>query len=77
LTALQEFHDHKQAILDEKACIGNKLIDSWKIPKIELSQSVVPNTKVNGAIFQWTANVTEHEHIPSVKDWPLKEQQQL
>jgi hypothetical protein len=70
LSALAEFHAHKQAILDQRVRVGKakKPIDNWQIPKLELSQSVVPNIKESGAIFQWTADVTEHLHIEVAKD---------
>lgn len=69
LDALQEFHDHKAAILTAGARVGkgNKVIENWHIPKLELMQSVVPNIYANGATFQWSADVTEHAHITEIK----------
>ncbi|KIJ11317.1 hypothetical protein PAXINDRAFT_15784 [Paxillus involutus ATCC 200175] len=41
---LQEFHDHKKAILCAEAWMGkNGPILSWNIPKLELLQSIVPS----------------------------------
>jgi hypothetical protein len=68
--ALQEFHDHKSAILDAGARVGKKgkTIDVWAIPKLEFMQSVVSNILANGPIIQWSADVTEHAHITEIKD---------
>ena len=63
LTAsLQEFHDHKDAIVQAGAWK-----DSWGIPKLELLQSVVPSIRLSGAIMQWSADITEHAHIQEIK----------
>lgn len=59
--ALQEFHDHKDAII----CQGAR--DNWQIPKLELLQSVVPGIRQSGAPMQWTADITEHAHIDEIK----------
>lgn len=68
LATLKEFHNYKQAILDIGARRGKKNnLDHFHIPKLELMQSVMPNTRLSGAPFQWTADVTEHEHIVKVK----------
>ncbi len=40
----------------------------WEIPKLELLLSVVPNIKSNRIASQWSADFTEHAHIPLVKD---------
>ena len=68
--ALNGFHVHKQSILDAGARTGkgNKPIENWYIPKLELMQSTVPNIKANGVAIQWSADVTEHAHIAVVKD---------
>lgn len=60
--ALKEFHDHKHAILE----VGAR--EDWHIPKLEFLQSAVAHIKANGAVSQWTADVTEHAHIEVVKD---------
>ena len=60
-SALQEFHDHKQAILDEG------VRSNWHIPKLELLQSVVPSISQSGAVMQWSADVTEHAHVSEIK----------
>jgi hypothetical protein len=69
-TALEEFHDHKQAIISAGARTGkgNKVIDNWHIPKLELLQSVSSNIRENGVAIQWSADVTERCHVTEVKD---------
>ncbi|KAI6145994.1 hypothetical protein BKA82DRAFT_160285, partial [Pisolithus tinctorius] len=64
-SALDKFHVHKQSILDHGAqCSkGNKPIDNWHIPKLELMQSIIPSVKHVGVTIQLTANVTEHAHV--------------
>jgi hypothetical protein len=67
--ALSLFHKHKQAILDAGARRGKKHpINHWQIPKLEFLQSVVPNIQSNGVASQWSADFTEHAHIPLVKE---------
>ncbi|KIM71811.1 hypothetical protein PILCRDRAFT_29002, partial [Piloderma croceum F 1598] len=67
--ALREFHKHKDAILEAGARVRahNNPIDNWWIPKLEMLQSVVPNIWANGAVFQWSADITEHAHITQIK----------
>ena len=69
-TALEEFHDHKQAIILARARLGKgkKVLDNWHIPKLELLQSVTSNIRENGAAIQWSADVTERCHVTEVKD---------
>ena len=69
-TALDEFHQHKSAIIEAGARVGkgNRPIDNWYIPKLELMQSVVPNIRANGAPIQYSADVTEHAHITKIKN---------
>ena len=59
--SLQEFHDHKDAIIRHGARTN------WEIPKLELLQSVVPGIRQSGAPMQWTADVTEHAHVDEIK----------
>jgi len=68
--ALLEFHRHKSAIMDAGVRVGkgNRPIQNWYIPKLELMQSVVTNIKANGAAINFTADHTEHAHIEVVKD---------
>ena len=68
--ALQEFHLKKQAILDAGARRGEsgEPMNHWEIPKLEFFLSVVPNIRKNGICRQWSAQVTEHEHIKQIKD---------
>lgn len=67
---LDEFHQHKSAIIKAGARVGkgNRPIDNWYIPKLELMQSVVPNIRANGAPIQYSADVTEHAHITEIKN---------
>lgn len=68
-SALKEFHDHKQSILDAKARRRQEslVILNWQIPKLEFMQSVVPNICLNGVAIQWSADRTENAHISEVK----------
>ncbi|KAF7973383.1 hypothetical protein HWV62_15483 [Athelia sp. TMB] len=68
--SLNEFHQHKQAILDEGARVGkgNRPIENWYIPKLEMLHSVVGNIRENGAAAQFSADITEHGHVTLVKD---------
>ena len=68
--SLQEFHSHKQAILDAGAHRGQKLtIDNWYIPKLEFFQSVMTNIiQENRVAIQWSADTMEHAHITTIKD---------
>ena len=56
LNALQEFHDHKNTIVHASTRKDN----SWRIPKLELLQSVVLSIRLSGAVSQWSADVMEH-----------------
>jgi len=68
-SSLQLFHDHKQSILDLHARVGkgNKPMDHFQIPKLELMHGVVPSITSSGAVIQWSADTTEHAHITEVK----------
>ena len=59
--ALQSFHDNKEAIIS----IGGR--SHFEIPKLELLQHVVPSIRASGAVFQWSADVTEHAHVTEIK----------
>ena len=59
--ALQEFHDHKDAI------ICHSEWDNWELLKLELLQSVVPGICQSKAPMQWTAHVMEHAHVNEIK----------
>ena len=59
--SLQEFHDHKEAILRQG------IQCDWQILKLELLQSVVPSIRQLGAVMQWSADITEHAHINEIK----------
>jgi len=68
-TSLQLFHQHKQTILDIGARVGkgNKQMDHFQIPKLELMHGVVPSVIESGAVIQWSADRTEHTHITEIK----------
>jgi hypothetical protein len=72
--ALDEFHQHKAAIISAGVRVGKKKkpLNNWHIPKLEFMQSVVPNIRANGAVIQWSADVTEHAHITEIKN-PARE----
>ena len=68
LGALKEFHDHKRAIVDAGGHQGKKkALDHFNIPKLELFQSIELSMCANGAVIQWSANITEHAHITEIK----------
>ena len=68
-SSLQLFHVYKQTILDIHARVGkgNKPMDHFQIPKLELMHSVVPSIIASGAVMQWSADTTERAHITEVK----------
>ncbi|KIL54380.1 hypothetical protein M378DRAFT_182564, partial [Amanita muscaria Koide BX008] len=47
---------------------GNRVIDNWYIPKLELLQSVTSNIRENGAAIQWSADATERCHVTEIKE---------
>ncbi|KAG1893322.1 uncharacterized protein F5891DRAFT_1131322 [Suillus fuscotomentosus] len=69
-STLAEFHTKKDAIIAAGARrgSGNRVINNWYIPKLELMQSIVASIRNSGIIGQWSADVTEHAHITEVKD---------
>ncbi|KAH7905010.1 hypothetical protein BJ138DRAFT_1233543 [Hygrophoropsis aurantiaca] len=70
-SALREFHENKEAILNSGLRRGAKTkaaLDHWHIPKLEMMQSVVPSIERVGSLLQWSADTTEHAHIEVVKD---------
>ena len=54
LASIDEFHRHKSGVTDAEARVGmgNRPINNWYIPKLELMQSVVLNIRANGVAFQ-------------------------
>ena len=68
-SSLQLFHNYKQSILDHRGRVGkgNKPMDHFQIPKLELMHGVVPSITSSGAVIQWSADATEHAHITEVK----------
>jgi hypothetical protein len=68
--ALTEFHTNKDAILAAgvRQGKGNRHINNFYIPKLELMQSIIPSIHNSGIIGQWSANITEHTHIMEIKD---------
>lgn len=68
-SALKEFHNNKDAIVQTGARTGKKkTVKDWAIPKLEFLQSVVPNICDNGAAIQWSADITERAHITEIKN---------
>ena len=67
--SLKLFHEHKQTILDIGARVGkgNKRLDHFQIPKLELMHGVVPSVIKSGSVIQWSADRTEHAHITEIK----------
>ncbi|KAF9781501.1 hypothetical protein BJ322DRAFT_1111424 [Thelephora terrestris] len=63
------FHKHKKAILDTKARVGkgNKPLNHFFIPKLELLHSVVASICWSGPPIQWSADPTERAHIDAIK----------
>jgi hypothetical protein len=68
-SVLDTFHANKQLMLDSGARRGkgNRVIDNWHIPKLELMQSFVPSIRRLSVAIQWSADVTEHTHISEIK----------
>ena len=68
-TSLELFHHHKQSILDARARVGkgNKPINHFQIPKLELMHGIVPSVTACGVVMQWSADITEHAHITEIK----------
>ena len=67
--ALNEFHDHKQAVVDLGLRQDQKMeMDHFHIPKLELMQQVVPSIMQVGSLLQWSTDTTEHAHIEVIKD---------
>ena len=66
---LDVFHQNKQAILDAGARVGkgNKSLNHFFIPKIELLHSVVSSICWSGAPIQWSTDPTERAHIDDIK----------
>ena len=50
-----------------KSLAGTRKDESWRIPKLELLQSVVPSIHLSGAVLQWSADITEHAHVQVIK----------
>jgi len=66
--ALAEFHARKQSILNLRVQRGGKgPIGHFKIPKLELMMSFTQQTKVNGPLIQYTADVPERLLITHCK----------
>ena len=67
--SLQLFHTHRQSILDAGARLGkgNKPLNHFQIPKLELMHAVSPSVAACGVVIQWSADTTEHAHITEIK----------
>ncbi|KAF8835448.1 hypothetical protein BDN67DRAFT_912998, partial [Paxillus ammoniavirescens] len=69
VNALQEFHNHKDAILYARAWK-----DSWGIPKLELLQSVVPSICLSGVVMQWFVDTPLSMHMSKKSKFPLEQE---
>jgi hypothetical protein len=66
--ALREFHFYKNAIIRYGGRRGkNGPILHFNIPKLELMHGVVGSTRLMGAPYQWTSDITERCHITHAK----------
>ena len=66
--ALADFHARKQVIIDLKAQKGEKgVIKHFNIPKLELMNSFGRQTRANGPLIQYTADVSERLLITHCK----------
>ncbi|KAN0101088.1 hypothetical protein V8E55_001072 [Tylopilus felleus] len=68
---LQEFHHHKNAIIESGLCrwsTTGAILEHWQIPKLKLFQSVTSSIEQVGSLLQWSADTTEHANIEVVKD---------
>ena len=67
--ALDVFHQTKQAILDAGARVGkgNKSLNHFFIPKIELLHSVISSICWSGVPIQWSTDPTERAQINIIK----------
>ena len=72
--ALWTFHKYKDIIITGGYRIGKgkKPILHFKIPKLELLQSVVVCIRWSGSLPQWSVDSTEHSHREFVKKPKLK-----
>ena len=67
--SLHDFHAGKSAILDLEARTSKSgSMDHFNIPKLELMQSFACQTKANGPLIQFTADVTERLLITHCKN---------
>ena len=66
--SLREFHHYKSAIIHDGGRKGKRgIIEHFEIPKLEMLQIIPRSTKLMGAPYQWTSDVTERCHITHVK----------
>ena len=70
LASINKFHQQKSGIMNMEAQVGkgNRPINNWYIPKLELMQSIVPNIQANGTAIQYSTNATKHAHITKIKN---------
>ena len=67
--SLHDFHAGKHAILELEARMSKSgPMDHFNMPKLELMQSFAHQTKVNGTLIQFTADVTERLLITHCKN---------
>ena len=69
VATLQRFHSTKHSIIEAEARRGAKGVkDDFKIPKLELMQSFARNIIANGALHQYSADVSERLLITHCKN---------
>ncbi|KIK78564.1 hypothetical protein PAXRUDRAFT_36607 [Paxillus rubicundulus Ve08.2h10] len=71
VTALSEFHTHKQPIIEaglHQGDVSKAILEHWDIPKLKLMHSVSPSIAQVSSLLQWSADTTEHAHIKVIKD---------
>ncbi|KAF9470572.1 hypothetical protein BDN70DRAFT_763084, partial [Pholiota conissans] len=65
---LQEFHIHKVSIVESHGRLhANGPVDHFHIPKLEMLGIITRSTRLVGAPYQYTSDVTERCHIHYVK----------
>jgi len=66
--ALREFHWYKASIIAAGGRRGkNGIINHFRIPKLEMLLIITRSTRLLGAPYQWTSDITERCHITHVK----------
>ena len=67
--SLREFYHYKSAIIHDGGRKGKRgIIEHFEIPKLEMLQIIPCSTKLMGAPYQWTSDVTERCHITHAQE---------